>query len=435
MDSSHPVYSVEVKHHGSHNYKVTVFFSNPNTSRKLKREFIIHIAAATKEKDAWNENVVTGAVLKYMKGQSRMGFMNSITRREKGLGVYRILKQLTKRKGSTFLLQQLEVEGKRYNAYDQKDSNRFILFGGEPVRRQQKSPCNRREEKKKCEEVSEVESKEPPVDIIEGGGEEGEESLQQTTLSKEGVNNISSNVGGEEDHKYDSPIIRASRQSIEQQAKPTPKASIFTPGDTGATFALVGKSKSGKTTFLVNQLNRMTEKEVEGYNAIVFFTTSLHASPLKDIAPHVKKRLIMVGRFVPKILQVMKRINDETDCRYRFLVIFDDILKLRGELLHECILTLRNSNISTVLSIQYVKLMAPAQRDSIHNFYLFNMKADPWEFMLRGFILGNIKEEVPPMRSVNRVGEASIIMRQIMNPFILYHDQVNDTTEFFIKKS
>jgi hypothetical protein len=413
MNSFHPTYSVQVVKHGKNNYKITVFFSNPATSRKLKREFIMHIAEGTKGKELWNENIVTGAVLQYMKKQTRIGFMNSEGKREKGLGVYRILKQVTKRKGSEFLLQQLEVEGKRYNAYDHSDSNRFILFGGERKERESPHPAAAKTaaaQPKEKEETTKGEGEEP----TEGG--EGEE-------------------GGAGTENYDSPIIRASRQCVEQKAKPTPRASIFAPKETGATFAMVGKSKSGKTTFIVNQLNRMTEKEVEGYNVIVFFTSSLFANPLKDIAPHVKKRMIMVGRFVPKILQIMKRINDETNCRFRFLVIFDDILKLRGDLLSECILTLRNSNISTVISMQYVKLMTPAQRDSVHNFYLFNMKTVIWDFMLRGFIIGNVKEEIPPMRPVNRITEAALIMRQIMNPFILYHDQVNDTTEFYIKKS
>lgn len=425
-----PVYTVDVVKHGENNYKVTISFSNPATTRKIKKEFIIHIAKNTKEKELWNENIVTGAVLQFMKEKTRIGFMNSTSKREKGLAVYRILKSSTKRKGSEFLLQQLEVEGKRYNAYDHSDPNRKIAFGGKrnqntySVKPVEKLSYNKRKKQKG------IGGREKEEGEKEGGGE-GEEMEGEEMGGEE-----MGGEGGEENQgKYDSPIIRASRQCIEQQAKPTPKSSIFAPGDTGATFAILGKSKSGKTTFIVNQLNRMTEKEVMGYNAIVFFTTSLHATPLKDLAPHVQKRMIMVGRFVPKILQFMKRINDETQCRYRFLVIFDDVLKLRGELLTECILTLRNSNISTVISMQYVKLMNPAQRDSIHNYYLFNMKVAPWDFMLRGFILGNVKEEVPPLRPVNRVGEAAIIMRQIMNPFILYHDQVNDLTEFFIKKT
>ena len=417
---SHPSYEIEVGKHGQNNYKICIRFTSPTTLRKIKREFILHIADNTKTKDRWDENIVTGAVLSYMKGQTRLGFMNSKGKREKGLGVYRILKQATKRKGSNFLLQQLEVEGKRYNAYDPDSANRTLFFGGAPERKKKK----REKEEMECSSTT--------------GACEGDAAASDVDKDDgENINKESSGGGGSttEEDKYDSPIIRESRRTIEEKATSTPSISIFKPGETGATFAMIGKSKSGKTTFIVNQLNRMKESEVEGYNIIVFFTTSLHANPLKDLAPHVRKRMVMVGRFVPKILQVMKRINDETNNRFKFLVIFDDILKLRGDLMSECILTLRNSNISTVISMQYVKLMSPAQRDSVHNLYIFNLKTELWEFMLRGFIFGNVKEEIPAIRPIKRITEAALVMRQIMNPFILYHDQVNDTTEFYNKKT
>ena len=425
--STHPSFIAEVQKHGQNNYKISISFTNPVTSRSIKKTFILHIAANTKNKERWSVNIVTGAVLHYMKNQSRMGFMNSASKREKGLGVYRIIKQATNRKGSDFLLQQLEVAGKRYNSLvsDPENSNRHILFGGGG---HQKNPKKNPKTTGACEgdaaasDINELNS--PPTKTTP----DEEPSLSSSSST------TPTNTSSSED-KYDSPIITASREVIASKAIPTPKASIFAPAETGATFAMIGKSKSGKTTFVVNQLNRMSEKEVEGYNVIVFFTTSLHANPLKDLKPHVRKRMVMVGRFVPKVLQVMKRINDETNNKFKFLVIFDDILKLRGDLMSECILTLRNSNISTVISMQYVKLMSPAQRDSVHNIYIFNLKTELWEFMLRGFIFGNVKEEVPPIRPVKRVTEAALIMRQIMNPFILYHDQVNDTTEFYIKKS
>ena len=418
MNSAHPTYQIAVETKGLNNYKIVITFTNPNTTRKLKKEFVLHIADTTKEKDRWNVNIITGATMRYMKGQSRMKFMNSAGKREKGLAIYRIIKQATKRKGSDFLLQQLEVEGKRYNSYQKEDANRNLLFGGGEERR-----------------IGKKREKEDNDDIC-GGGEEQEENNQKQEIEGgcgEGEGEGEIEVGKKD--KYASPLLTEVRNTLKSIAVPTPKASIFKAGDTGATFAMIGKSKSGKTTFIVNQLNRMTEKEVEEYNVIVFFTHSLNANPLKDLAPHVKKRMVMVGRFVPKILQTMKRINDETNNRFKFMVLFDDILNLRGQLLSECICTLRNVNISTVISMQYVKFMGPAQRDSVHNLYIFNLKQPMWDFMLRGFIIGSVKDEIPAMRSVNRISEAAIIMQESMGPYIIHYDQVNDETEILLKKT
>ena len=66
--------------------------------------------------------------------------------------------------------------------------------------------------------------------------------------------------------------------------------------------------------------------------------------------------------------------------------------------------------------------------------YIFNLRTEQWEFFLKGFIVGNIKEIVPPLRHVKRVWEVAQTMREVMNPYILYYDQVNDRTMFFHKR-
>ena len=112
-------------------------------------------------------------------------------------------------------------------------------------------------------------------------------------------------------------------QQIQQRASPIPSKSIFSPEETGVTYGCIGKSFSGKTTFIVNQLNKLTEQELAQYNAIIFFNESAHAQPLKDLAPHVKTKMILLDRFCPKVLQVLKKINDATKLLFKFLVIFD----------------------------------------------------------------------------------------------------------------
>jgi len=215
---------------------------------------------------------------------------------------------------------------------------------------------------------------------------------------------------------------------------PLPPKSIFTPESSGVTYGIVGKSFSGKTTFIVKELNKLTVEELRMYNGIIFFTESANADPLKDLSERVKEKMILTDRFCPKILQVLKKLNDSTHNMFKFLVIFDDILQLRGMLLTKSILTLRNSNISTVISIQYEKLMNPAQRSSIHNMYIFNLRTESWEYMLRGFILGNIKEMLPSMKQEKSVVKVAQNLRQCMDDYILYYDQRRDEIVLWNKK-
>ena len=132
----------------------------------------------------------------------------------------------------------------------------------------------------------------------------------------------------------------------------------------------------------------------------------------------------------------VKKINNITRNLFKFFILFDDIIDLRGNLLTKAILTLRNANISTVISIQYEKLMNPAQRSSIHNMYIFNLRPPSWDYMLSGYLIGNVKKLIPTIRDAKppmKVTQVSQIMNDSMDPFILYYDQRKDITQFYKK--
>jgi hypothetical protein len=73
----------------------------------------------------------------------------------------------------------------------------------------------------------------------------------------------------------------------------------------------------------------------------------------------------------------MKRINRKCKNKYKFAVFFDDILQVRySNLMNELILTYRNSNISSLISLQYVKLLSKSCRSSVNNVLFFGINAD-----------------------------------------------------------
>jgi len=390
-----PTFRLFITQRNNANFYIKLCFKSPTTGRGLTKEFAILVPSNTKNRAFWNKEVVLGAALKYFTSIPRMMVMNMKSKREMGNGIYRLLKKITNRVKATEILARLSDEGKRY-----------------------------------LEEMESTTSTSCEMPFA-SSSHTTDETTKNATSTATGDSSSSASAS------TDSPLTIACRHAIEQIALSLPTSSAFKPEKTGVTYAMLGKSFSGKTTFLVNNLNMLTDQELFQYNAIIYFTKSPNASPLDGLDSRIKRRFIMVGRFCPRILNALKRINDETDLMFMFLVIFDDILNLRGGLLTECILTLRNSNISTALSIQYERLMSPAQRASVHNVYIFNLRTEQWEFFLKGFIVGNIKELVPPLRSVKRMWEIAQVMRDVMNPFILYFDQRTDKTVsyHFNKKS
>lgn len=366
---------------GKGSYTITLSYKNPRTTRALKKKFKVMVPANFKDYEKWNVNIVTGAALRYFNSLSQRDLVEEKrkTKREMGLGVYHLLKNITKRKGGDVLLGELEHQGKRY--ITSKASGGLLPFA----------------------DIKEDEKR-----------REGEIATSQW-------------------RRLD-PLSQKLGEEIRSKVTAIPSQSIFVPEETGVTYAFIGKSFSGKTTFIVNQLNKLTEEQLRPYNALIFFTESSHAKPLADLAPHVKTKMILIDRFCPIILQTLKRLNDASNLLFKFLVIFDDIMDLRGELVTKCILTLRNSNISTALSVQYQKMMNPAQRASIHNMFIFNLRSECWEYLLKGYLLGTMRELFPStLMEVKSCAKVAQLLRENMDDFIVYYNQREDKTEVWNK--
>jgi len=360
-------------------YRVSVSYKNRETGKHRNKIFNLVIHGGFRHADKWNVDIVVGAALRLFSSLGVDDIHSKYSSKGLALHLYHFLRRVSNRQGAKFILHKYEREGR---AYRSKNGG-----GG-------------------------------------GGGTYYPEEKPSNTGVREGTDraNLTS----------DDPARLC--HDIEEKAVPIPYGSIFAPEPSGTTYAIVGKSFSGKTTFIVNQLNALGEDQLKEYNAIIFFTESANADPLRFLSPRVKEKMILTDRFCPKILQMLKKLNDSTHNQFKFLVIFDDILQLRGMLLTKCILTLRNSNISTVISIQYEKLMNPAQRSSVHNMYIFNLRTDSWEYMLKGFVLGNVKELLPSLADDKRVTVVAQKMRQCMDDYILYYDQRKDVIAVWDKK-
>ena len=360
-------------------YRISLSFMHPTTGRQKTIHFTMKVNSNFKHASSWNVDIVLGAALRYF-GSLQIWDIIRTTNRGLGNRLYHFLRKLSNRNQGKHILKKYESEGRKY-----RKTPRTIV------------------------KRSKAENDLPPSNSgVEEGCGKGEAGRGET--------------------------IRVC-QDVKERAIPIPKGkSVFSPEPSGVTYGIVGKSFSGKTTFIVNQLNALTQDELDKYNAFIFFTESAHADPLKDLAPRVTEKMILTDRFCPKILQALKKLQDATHIKFKFLVIFDDIIQLRGLLLTKSILTLRNSNISTAISIQYEKLLNPAQRSSIHNMFIFNLRTESWEYMLRGFILGNIKEMIPSLREEKSVCKVSQQLRQCMDDYILYYDQRKDHIEIWKKK-
>ena len=140
--------------------------------------------------------------------------------------------------------------------------------------------------------------------------------------------------------------------------------------ETGNTFGIIGSSKSGKTTFLM----WLFKKYFSGGDYIS--TLFCDNSQIKLYKGTGKKLLkaIEFDKAHQTYVEAQKVINVQTKNKYRWCNMFDDILALRyAKVLNKSILTYRNSNISSVVCIQYAKLMSKESRGNYNNIVLFSV--------------------------------------------------------------
>ena len=118
--------------------------------------------------------------------------------------------------------------------------------------------------------------------------------------------------------------------------------------DTGFSIVILGSSKSGKST-LLRGLADMTRNADKNYIRLLF-TPSLH-NPIYDDFRR-DKMTIKSDKFNDQIIKDINKINKKTKNKYDFMVIVDDNVDLHdNKMVKKLMCVLRNSNISTVLSM------------------------------------------------------------------------------------
>lgn len=135
------------------------------------------------------------------------------------------------------------------------------------------------------------------------------------------------------------------------------------PDDGGITIGLIGASRTGKSTLLVQLINHIFNRFIT-----VVMTCSPKAGPFKDLPKNVPIYGFGLNfNFLDKAEEINLKWHEQP---YPFLMVIDDVIRLRGTQLEDMILTKRNHNVSTICSTQWAKLLRPSERDSINIMFL-----------------------------------------------------------------
>lgn len=116
------------------------------------------------------------------------------------------------------------------------------------------------------------------------------------------------------------------------------------PTKTGASLTIIARSKGGKTSLLKRVVSELPKDIIK-----IVITPNLQ----NNIYDSMKKKSIFSPIFDSRIIKLIQRINQKTKNHYRFVVILDDLIDLKhNSQVLKMFLTLRNANISAVISLQ-----------------------------------------------------------------------------------
>lgn len=158
----------------------------------------------------------------------------------------------------------------------------------------------------------------------------------------------------------------------------------------GVSFALIGSTRSGKTTLLKHILKEYFTKHTK-----VLMSNSIHAPIYKEIDDCVKSPI-----YSHKVIKEGYEINRKTNNHYRICYILDDVVdKKTDKELMKLLTIYRNSGLSTVISLQDPVLMSTTGRGNVNFVCLGKMNSDEKvekvvRMYLTSYLTGRIEDKI-----------------------------------------
>lgn len=159
----------------------------------------------------------------------------------------------------------------------------------------------------------------------------------------------------------------------------------------GITFAFMGSSGCGKSTVIMKVFigsifgKKATRLRKDKEYIIQIFTQSAKSDAFRELPKDV---LVDSKGLDEDNINFCYHMNENYNKKYNFFLMLDDVLDIRyKDLVQRMFLTMRNTNISSLLSLQYPKLIPVSIRTSVYFalFFFFN-NDEATEQAVRGWL-------------------------------------------------
>jgi hypothetical protein len=162
---------------------------------------------------------------------------------------------------------------------------------------------------------------------------------------------------------------------------PTKKFSLELPSNGGTSFALIGASRSGKTTMMKYLYNTHFKKHIT-----MMFSMNPQAGIYEDFGP----KIMTCEEYFPELMKEAHELNVLCDNKYPFCFISDDFVSIKIKNDPEVVKALtiyRNAGISSIWSFQGRTLMSAVGRNQINYICVFKQQTPlEWTNVIKEFL-------------------------------------------------
>ena len=140
------------------------------------------------------------------------------------------------------------------------------------------------------------------------------------------------------------------------------------PSGGGASFALVGATRSGKSTALAFIFEKFFTKHIP-----ILFTYSAHTGVYEPL-----QKSAICDKFFKEMIEEPLLLNRKTKNKYNFLIIFDDfaLTGKQSEIMTRLLTTGRNSGMSVILTGQKLEMLNSTGRANVNFVCCFRQNTD-----------------------------------------------------------
>ncbi len=157
----------------------------------------------------------------------------------------------------------------------------------------------------------------------------------------------------------------------------------------GVTMIMMGSSGCGKSTVIKKILLEECydgDKKDKDY-IVAIYTQSAKSDAFDNLSKDI---IIDKSGLDEEVIRLAYQTNMKYDKKYNFVFILDDVIHIRyKKQLEQMFLTMRNLNITSIVSLQYPKLIPPSIRISVYFTFCFCMNnQEGIEQIVRGWLAG-----------------------------------------------